>query len=49
MVDAFQINWTHLNVYLFPNFALIKRVLTKAMREKCTLIIITPVWASQLH
>ena len=49
MVDSFQINWTHLSVYPFPNFAFIKRVLVKAMRDKCILIIITLVWPSQLH
>ena len=43
MVDAFQINWTHPKVYTFLTFAFIKRVLAKAMRDKCTLIIITPV------
>ena len=47
MVDAFQINWTHLKAYAFPPFAFIGRVLAKAMRDKCTLIIITPVWPSQ--
>ena len=34
MVDAFQINWTHLKAYAFPLFALIGRVLAKAMRDK---------------
>ena len=47
MVDAFQINWTHLKFYVFSPFALVGRVLAKAMRCKCTLIIITPLWSSQ--
>ena len=47
MVDAFQKNWTHLNAYAFPLFSLIGRVLDKAMGDKCTLIIIIPVWPSQ--
>ena len=48
MVNAFQINWTHLKAYPFPPFTLTGRVLAKAMRGKCTLIIITPAWPSQL-
>ena len=47
MVNAFQINWTHLKAYAFPPFTLTGRVLAKAMRGKCTLIIITPAWPSQ--
>ena len=47
MTDAFQINWSHLKAYAFPPFALIGRVLAKTMRDKFTLIIITPVWPSQ--
>ena len=47
MVDTFQINWSHLKAYAFPPFALIGRVLTKVMSNKCTLAIITPVWPSQ--
>ena len=46
-MDVFQINWTYLKACPFPLFALIGRVLAKAMRGKCTLIIITPVWPSQ--
>ena len=51
MVDAFQINWSHLKAYAFPPFALIGRVLAKAMRGKhidhSVLIIVTPMWPSQ--
>ena len=43
MVDAFQTNWSNLKAYAFPPFALIGRVLAKAMRDKCTLVTITPV------
>ena len=35
MVDAFQTNCTHVKAYVFPPFALIGRVLAKAMRDKC--------------
>ena len=51
MVDAFQTNWSHLKAYAFPPFALIGRVLAKAMRGKhidhSVLIIVTPMWVSQ--
>ena len=47
MVGAFQISWTHLEAYNFQLFTHIVRVLAKAMIDKCTLIIITPVWPSQ--
>ena len=47
MVDTFYINWSHLKAYAFPPFALIGRVLAKAMRDKCMLVIITPVCLSQ--
>ena len=47
MVDAFQINWTHIKAYAFRPFALIERVLAKTMRDMCMLIIVTAVWLSQ--
>ena len=47
MVDTFQLNWAHLNACSFPHFALIGWVLAKAMGDKGTLIVITPVWPSQ--
>ena len=47
MVDAFQINRSHLKAYDFRAFALIERVLAKPMRDKCSLVIITPAWSSQ--
>ena len=43
MIDPFQINWAHLKVYALQSFAIIGRVLAKAMTDKCTLMIITPV------
>lgn len=33
--------------YAFPPFSLVGMMLAKAMRDKCTLNIITPVWPSQ--
>ena len=47
MVDTFQISSTHLKAYVFAPFTLIGRVLAKAMRDKFTLIIVTPVRRSQ--
>ena len=51
MVDAFQINWSHLKAYPFLPITLIGRVLAKAMRGKridhSVLIIVTSMWPSQ--
>ena len=47
MADAFQINWIQLKPYAFQLFALIERVLAKAKRDKCMLIIVTAVRLSQ--
>ena len=47
VVDVFQVNLSHLKAYAFQSFALIGRVVDKAMRNNCSLIIITPVWPSQ--
>ena len=47
MVDAIQMNWTNLKAYNFPSFALLGKVLAKAMGNKCTLILISPGCPSQ--
>ena len=47
MVDAFQINWKNLKAHTVPPFSLIGSVLAKAIRDRCTLIIITSVRSSQ--
>ena len=46
-VDALQQNWSRLFPYAFPPFSLIGRVLRKALRERVTMIIITPIWVTQ--
>ena len=46
-VDAFDQKWNHLFPYAFPPFNLIGRVLRKALEEKVTMIVITPIWMTQ--
>ena len=47
MVDVFQTNWSYLKAYASLPFALIGRVVAKAKRNKCKLILVTPVCPSQ--
>ena len=46
--DAFQISWTNENVYAFPLFCLISRVLKKINLVQATQIAATPGWQSAL-
>lgn len=45
--DAFTLNWSDLNFYAFPPFALILRVLQKILSEKAEGIVVVPNWPSQ--
>jgi len=45
--DAFSQSWHRLFPYAFPPFCLIGRVLTKVRNEKCTLMLVAPVWQTQ--
>ena len=45
--DAFRIQWTGLQGYAFPPFALIGRCLQKIRQEGSTVVLIAPVWPSQ--
>ena len=45
--DVFQGKWTGFLRYAFPPFALVGKCLQKVRREKCSLLIVAPVWASQ--
>ena len=47
-VDAFSFSWTGLNVYAFPPFSLVQRVLKKALRDKPQkLILVMPDWKTR--
>lgn len=45
--DAMSISWEGMSAYAFPPLPLIHRVLVKATRERCTLIVIAPFWPRQ--
>ncbi len=46
-IDAFSINWRNRNVYLFPPFSLINRVLQKIRVDKATALCVVPKWTTQ--
>ena len=46
-VNVFQQSWKKIKGHAFPAFYLIGRVPSKIRREKCTTIVITPVWQTQ--
>ena len=48
-VDAFSVNWARFaNSYAFPHFCLNARCLQKVVQEKITMIIVVPVWTTQV-
>ena len=46
-MDAFQIPWNNKRGYAFPPFCLITRCLSKVLKEKSEIVIITPAWQTQ--
>lgn len=46
-IDAFTVNWSELDFYAFPPFAMILKVLAKIKQDKATGIIIIPHWINQ--
>ncbi len=49
-IDAFTVTWAGFtNSYAFPPFCLIPRCLHKVVQEKNTMIMLVPVWPTQLH
>ncbi len=46
-VDAFSINWTQHNCYVFPPFSMIGRVLQKIRIDKATVLCVFPHWPTQ--
>jgi hypothetical protein len=48
-VDAFTINWERFaNSFAFPPFCLITRCLQKVVQEQATMIIVVPMWTTQV-
>ena len=45
--DAFTIQWTNLEAYVFPQFCLIGRCLAKIRQDQATVVIVTPTWQTQ--
>ena len=47
-VDAFTLNWTHFNSYIFPPFSLIPRILQKLEVDEAEAMIVVPYWPTQV-
>lgn len=46
--DAFSISWNSFNIYMFPPFCLLSRVLHKFRRDQCKkALLIAPLWRAQ--
>ena len=46
-MDAFSVNWNKGLLYMFPPFSLIQNCLRKIIKDKATVLLITPVWQSR--
>ncbi len=48
-VDAFTMDWNNLNMFLFPPFSMINKVVQKLLQTKCigNVIIVVPKWPTQ--
>ncbi|CAC5393412.1 unnamed protein product [Mytilus coruscus] len=46
-IDAFLMPWTTIRGYAFPPFLMIGRCLSKARKDKATLLVIAPAWQAQ--
>ena len=46
-VDAFSINWSYYNCYIFPLFSLMGQVLQKIQNEKAEVLLMAPYWPTQ--
>ena len=44
VIDAFTASWQNLNVYCFPPFSLLGRVMQKVKLEEVDMTLIAPVW-----
>ena len=46
--NAFKASWVDLQAYAFPPFSLIGRCLQKVRQERATIVLIAPVWPTQV-
>ena len=46
-MDTFSVNWDKGLLYMFPPFSLIQKCLQKIIKDKATVLLITPVWQSR--
>ena len=46
-VNAFSLCWLNLNVYIFPPFSIVGRVLAKLAQDWATALVIVPCWQTQ--
>ena len=46
-VDALSTTWEAMVAYAFPPTAILGRVLAKAEREQCVLVLVAPMWPKQ--
>ena len=47
IIDAFTIDWSHYNCYLFPPFSQISKVLQKIRNDQATALVVLPRWPTQ--
>jgi len=48
LLNAFTLNWTHFNAYIFPPFSLIPRILQKLEVDAAEAMIVVPYWPTQV-
>ena len=46
-VDAFSISWRDKNIYAFPLFSVLSRVLSKIKEDNASSILVVPLWPTQ--
>ncbi|KZS06472.1 Uncharacterized protein APZ42_030056 [Daphnia magna] len=46
-IDAFSLDWHHLQAYAFPPFSLIRRGLGKIRKDQAELTLVAPYWPTQ--
>lgn len=47
-VNAFTMTWSNKNFYAFPPFSIISRVLQKLQEDEATVMVILPLWPTQV-
>ena len=46
-MDAFSFEWSQTNLYAFPPFAVVGRVIEKLIEDRATALLIVPYWPAQ--